>query len=277
VIHATHRQEVGELGGLWRKMPITNWTFLIGALAMAGLIPLSGFWAKDEILHALRHDSHPVVFGLVLASLVVTALYMGRLYILTFTGKPKDHHVYEHAHESGFVMAFPLVLLAALTLVGGFVVYDQVGEGLGFVGGIGKFFESEFEGFHFDTGLALTSIALVTFGLFLSWFFYWGDNVRRAEAAGRAAPDLYQLLNNRYYMDSLYQAIIDRVFLGAGRAVAWFDRQVVNDTGVDGTAALTRYAGYLLKFTQTGKIPNYALGIMIGAVGLAILALTTQL
>jgi NADH-quinone oxidoreductase subunit L len=276
VIHGTEKQDVRELGGLWRKMPVTTWTFLVGMLAMAGLIPLSGFWAKDEILHALQHNN-PVVYGVTLLSLVVTAFYMGRLFLLTFTGEPRDHHAYDHAHESGWVMAAPLVILAAITLVAGFVAFDQVGEALGFVGGIGSFLGEAPEGFHFEAGLALMSASLVLLGLFLAWYFYWGRANERAEAAGRFAPDLYQLWNNRYYMDSLYQAIIDRVFLGAGRVVAWFDRQVVNDSGVDGTAMITRYTGYLLKFGQTGKIPNYALAIVVGAIGLALLALTTRL
>ncbi len=277
VIHGTERQDVSQLGGLARKMPLTTWTFFIGMMAMAGLIPLSGFWAKDEILHALE-GGNTVVFGLVLASLVVTALYMGRLFILTFTGEPRDHHAYEHAHEPPLVMTLPLVLLATLTLVGGFVVFDQVGEALGFTGGIGAFLEGGGEhGFEFNAGLALTSVALVTIGLLGAVYFYWGNNRRRAQAAATLAPDIYQLWNNRYYMDNLYQAMIDRVFLGAGKVIAWFDRNVVNDTGVDGTAGITRYAGYLLKFHQTGKLPNYALAMVLGILGLALIALTTQL
>jgi NADH-quinone oxidoreductase subunit L len=276
VIHATERQDVEQLGGLWRKMPVTTWTFLVGVLAMAGLIPLSGFWAKDEILHALQHNN-PVVFILTLTSLVVTAFYMGRLFILTFTGQTRDQHSYDHAHESRFAMAMPLVLLAGLTLVLGFLVYDRIGEGLGFVGGIGRFLGEETEAFRFNAGLAATSSILVAIGLLLAVYFYWGNNRRRAIAAGNWAPDVYNLWNNRYYMDAMYQGLINYVFLGAGRIVAWFDRNIVNDSGVNGTAGITRYAGYLLKFHETGKIPNYALGIVVGVVGLALLALTTQL
>ena len=101
VIHATEEQEVDKLGGLWGKMPITAPAFLIGALAMAGLVPLAGFWAKDEILVGLDHaDDDRRARASCSSTLPITALYMTRVVMLTFFGEPKDQHVYEHAHES---------------------------------------------------------------------------------------------------------------------------------------------------------------------------------
>src|SRR5581483_4385356 len=118
VIHATEEQEVDKLGGLWSKMPITAPMFIIGALAMAGLIPLSGYWAKDEILVGVRHGGlSDVVIITVLISLPITALYMIRVVLLTFFGPAKDAHVHEHAHESEPPMSWPLVLLGALAVV----------------------------------------------------------------------------------------------------------------------------------------------------------------
>ena len=136
VIHATEEQEVDKLGGLWGKMPITAPVFVIGAAAMAGLIPFSGFWAKDEILAGLYHGPlNHVALVLVLISLPITALYMTRVVLLTFFGEPKDHHVFEHAHESPPAMTAPIALLAGLTLVGGFVIFEGVGKALGFHSG----------------------------------------------------------------------------------------------------------------------------------------------
>ncbi|MEK7248119.1 MAG: NADH-quinone oxidoreductase subunit L, partial [Chloroflexota bacterium] len=105
VIHATEKQEVGELGGLARKMPITSITFAIGAAAMIGVIPLSGFWAKDEVLTAADHAQNIGVYLVLLASLFVTGMYMTRLYVLTFLGEPKAHHAYDHAHDLALVRA----------------------------------------------------------------------------------------------------------------------------------------------------------------------------
>ena len=101
--------------------------------------------------------------------------------------------------------------------------------------------------------------------------FRSGD-ARRAVAARQWAPDLHALLVNRYYMDNMYQAIIDKVILGLGGLVAWFDKRIVNETGVDGGAQTVGYLGYRLKFLQTGRIPNYALGMAVGLVAIAVMA-----
>src|SRR5690606_11620515 len=113
VIHATHHhQEMEDMGGLWRKMPITGTTFFIGSLALAGLPPLAGFWSKDEILHAA--DEHWGLWALALLSFaaIVTAFYTTRLFIRTFMGQPNNREVYEHTHESNGFMTLPLIFLS---------------------------------------------------------------------------------------------------------------------------------------------------------------------
>ena len=267
VIHATEEQEVDHLGGLFGKMPITAVTFIIGALAMAGMFPLSGFWAKDEILVGLKHSDLADFFSItVYLTLPITALYMARVVILTFFGKPKDQHAHDHAHESPPSMTGPLLLLGALAIVSGFVVFEGVGEALGFHSGWLGFVYNLAEGpeeFHVDWAVTIISIVLVTLGLAGGLFFWWGD----AEPARRAAafsPLSYRLLLNRFYIDELYQLVIDRVVLAAGRAVAVFDRVVVNDTGVNGTGEATGFLGWSGKFLQTGRLPNYALVLVVG-------------
>ena len=276
VIHATEKQEVGELGGLARKMPITAITFGLGAAAMIGIIPLSGFWAKDEVLVAANDEQSIIILALLLVSLVLTGMYMARLFILTFLFDPKDQHAYDHAHEPGPLMTVPLILLAIPTLIGGFVVFDGVGETLGFPGGFGEFVwlhePHEYE-FHTDTAILSTVFALA--GVAIAWIAWQG----RAELASRVrdmfAP-ISALLSNRYYLDDIYQWVINNVILFVGGIVAWFDRNIVNDTGVDGSAGVTYFAGFEIKFLQTGKIPNYALAISLGIIVLSILFLVLE-
>jgi NADH-quinone oxidoreductase subunit L len=274
VIHATERQDVSQLGGLWSKMPLTGATFAIGALAMAGLPFLAGFWAKDEILVVATENR--AVFALLLLTLPVTALYMARLFILTFLGEAKEPEAIEHAHDAPPTMSVPLVLLAVLSLVAGFVVFDQVGRAMGFPGGIGEIiFLHEPEVFRFDVAVAIGSTLLVATGLGVGWII-WKERPGLAIIAAVVLKPAHTLLVNKYYLDNLYQAVIDRVVLMASRMLAWFDRNVVNDTFVDGSAQATGFIGYLLKFQQTGRLPNYALAIVIGIVALTMVAFSLR-
>jgi NADH-quinone oxidoreductase subunit L len=272
VIHATHQQEVEYLGGLSRKMPITTATFVIGSLALAGIFPLAGFWSKDEILHAASSEGPAFVYVALLSAAVLTAIYSTRLVLLTFFGQPKDHHAYDHAHESPPLMSAPLLILAALAVISGFVIFGSVGHSLGFAGGFSEVVYSH-EPHHFEPDWGFAAIALgaslagVGIGL-----VYWREDGRRAVAARTWAPDLHALLVNRYYIDDLYQAIINRVVLGLASVVALFDKRVVNESGVDGGAQTIGWFGLRLKFFQTGRIPNYALAMATGVIVLAVMA-----
>jgi NADH-quinone oxidoreductase subunit L len=271
VIHATEEQEVDKLGGLWGKMPITAPVFILGALAMAGLVPLSGFWAKDEILVGLRHSPLNEFFLIVVfITLPITALYMARVVMLTFFGQPKDQHVYDHAHESPPVMTAPLVLLAALAFVSGFVVFEFVAEMLGFgstKGWLGFVFNQHHgpEEFHVNWGITILSVVLVGAGL-IAGYWTWAGEAEPARRAAAFSPLAYRLFLNRFYIDEVYQLAVDKIVLAAGRVVAVFDRAVVNDSGVNGTGELTGFAGWLGKHQQTGKLPNYALAVVVGIV-----------
>jgi NADH-quinone oxidoreductase subunit L len=275
VIHATERQDVDGLGGLWDKLPITAPVFIIGALAMAGLIPLSGYWAKDEILVGIRHGGlSSFVLIVTFITLPITALYMIRVVMLTFFGKPKDEHAYEHAHESPPSMTTPLVVLATLAVISGFVVFEGVGKALGFHSGWLGFVYNLEEGpetFHVDWAISILSIVLVGAGL-LAGVRIWGGEVTLAKRAAAFSPLTYRLFLNRFYIDEVYQAAINYVVLAAGQVVAWFDRAVVNDSGVNGTGEATSFLGWLGKFPQTGKLPNYALAIVVGVAVIAIVA-----
>jgi NADH-quinone oxidoreductase subunit L len=278
VIHATHHnQEMDKLGGLWRKMPVTGTTFFIGSLALAGVFPLAGFWSKDEILHATEHWDGGWVLVLLGFAAVVTAFYTTRLFIRTFMGIPRDHHVYEHTHESSFLMTGPLLFLAALAVVSGFVVFHEVGQWLGFPGGMPEFvFLHEPHKFHIDWALAGGSIAISVVGIFTGAWLYWGGRLDLSTRLAEANPGLYDMLRNKFYFDEMYQVMIDKIVLGFSYVVSWFDRYIVNDTGVDGSAQVTGYTGSILKYVQTGRVPNYALAIAVGVIGLAVLGLVLR-
>ena len=273
VIHATEQQDMNELGGLAAKMPVTAAVFGIGTLAMVGVFPLSGFWAKDEVLHTAGHHENVVIHGILLFSLFVTGLYMARLYIRTFFFQARNVHAAEHAHDAPNAMTVHLILLAALTLLTGFTVFSPVGEAFGFPGGFGEFvwFE-EPEKFDFDIVLALTSTVLAVGGLIVGWIF-WQGTAEPAKRVGEMFRPVYLLFYNRFYIDELYQWVINNVILVLGRILAWFDRNIVNDTGVDGSGAMGYLAGFELKFLETGKLPNYALAIASGVVIISIVFL----
>ncbi len=274
IIGTHHHQEMGQLGGLWRKMPVTAATFLIGSLALAGLFPLAGFWSKDEILHAVDAHRGALVFLLISVASIMTAFYTMRLFVRTFLGKPQDEAIASHTRETGAIMTLPLVFLAILSVIAGLAVFHEVGDALGFPGGFGEFvYLHHPEVFHVDWGLAGFSTALFVLGAFAAGWLYRGGRLDRATALAEWQPRLYELLRRKFYFDELYQALIDRVVLGFSYVVSWFDRFAVNDTGVDGSAAMTGYAGFLLKHLQTGRVPNYALAIAAGVVALTLITL----
>jgi NADH-quinone oxidoreductase subunit L len=273
VIHATEQQELPQLGGLARRMPVTTVVFSIGALAMIGIIPLSGFWAKDEILHALDSHEALIVYLITLLSLFITGLYMTRLVIRTFFFAPRNREAAHHAHDAEPVMTVPLILLAIPAAIGGFLVFSGVGEALGFPGGFGEFvFTHEPEEFDFSLGIAALSTILAGGGLAVGWVF-WSEKAEPAERMGEMFRPVYLLLYNRFYIDDIHQWVINNVILTLGKILAWFDRNIVNDTGVDGPAGMAYFAGFEFKFLETGKLPNYALAISLGVIVMAIVFL----
>jgi NADH-quinone oxidoreductase subunit L len=278
VIHATEHQDMSELGGLKDKMPITNATFFVGAMAMAGIFPLSGFWAKDEIL-VKASDFNIVVLILILATLPITAMYMWRLYSLTFLGEPKDEHIHEHAHEQAPVMAWPLIALAVLAVLGGFVVFEGVGELLGLGAGFLETVENTFiedpHEFEFEIVMAIISTVLAVGGV-LAAMRIWSGDAAMAKEAGARYPFFYQLFLNKFYLDDIYQWVITNIVIGLGKFIAFFDRVVINDTGVNGPGEAADGTGFLLKLQQTGKMPNYALAMVIGVLVLAIVGFSVK-
>ncbi len=279
ILGTHHNQEMDKLGGLWRKMPITAFTFLIGSLALAGVPIFAGFWSKDEIIYALSNSWGAWAMVLLGFSAICTAFYTTRLFIRTFLGEPRDLHVYEHAKESPLVMTLPLIFLAFLAVVSGFVIFHDVGTALGFPGGITEFIFLPHHGPHrysFHIEFAAASVGLALTGIWIGAWMYWKGSLARSTKAANFQPAVYEMVKNKFYFDEMYQFFIDRGVLALSYVVSWFDRYVVNDTGVDGSAQATGYAGSILKYLQTGKVPNYAMGITLGVVGLALAGLVAR-
>ncbi len=276
VIHATHQQEVSKLGGLKNKMPITFLTFAIGALSLAGIPPLAGFWSKDEIL-LYTSEFGTVFYILLLMAALLTAIYSTRLVILTFFGAPKDQEAYEHAHESPKIMSVPLMILAFFAVTSGFFVFSFVGRLFGFEGGFPEIVYLKYpHSFHVELSTMLVAISVSCFGLILGYFYWMQNNGKRAIAALDWAPEVRKLLLNGYYIDNLYQNIINKLILGAASIIAWFDDKVVNRSGIDGSAQILNYVGYRLKFLQTGKIPNYVMMMALGILLFCLVLLTNN-
>ena len=275
VIHMTEEQDARRLGGLWWRMPVTASTFIISSVALAGIPPLSGFFSKDEIFTVTLGGANTAVAILLGVAAFLSALYMARLVIITFFGPPKVMAVIRRAREADAIILIPLVFLTVLTFLVGFFAFDQIGRAFGFPGGINAYiYFPEPETFHFHNDIAAVTGTVSLLGFGTAWWFFWGRNSRRAEALRAFQPRLAAIVENKFYFDEAYQWAIDRAVLPLARIVSWFDRMIVNDTGINGPADATRYAAYWLRYHVTGRIPDYALLMVVGvalAGGLAFL------
>lgn len=258
VIHGVHTQDIREMGGLGRKMKITAWTFGIGSLALSGIPPFAGFWSKDAILAAaLEH--HPIYFVVGIVAAFFTALYMARLFFLVFAGKPRGETA--HAHESPAVMTIPLLVLAVLAVVAGFVQTP-------FSGWFGEWITGDAEGGH-ESGLVMVlSAAVGLLGIYLGWLIYAKGTVRRDLVSARM-PGLAKLLERKYYIDELYHYVIVKPLNGLGYLLEAFDNYVVD--GVVRLAGQSVTAvGRLNSRLQSGQLQGYVLTAIVGLVILAV-------
>ena len=259
VTHGTEKTDIREMGGLVRAMPITAITFVIGAASLAGLVPLSGFFSKDEIMLAVLDHRHPVLLVAALGGSALSAVYMARLALVVCFGRNRG----EGAHESPWLMTLPLAVLAPFAVMLGLIAYGWSGSYTGFGG-----FLTGGGVHHAPIWLPVLSALLVLGGLAYGWRTWGRGNVTPFE--GRDSR-LLRLLENKYYLDEAYQWAIDRIALAFSRFVALFDRVVVNDTGVDGSAWSVMLSAVRMRLVQTGRLYNYGLVMALGVLGLSAL------
>ncbi len=255
VIHAVHSNYLKDMGGLRKYMPITNITFLIAALAIAGVPPFAGFWSKDEILvAAFEHNMLIYYVGVFVAGL--TAFYMFRIYFGIFWGKEKE---YEHApHESPKSMTFPLLFLAVLSMVAGFIPFSE------FVSPDKVGFEA-----HLNYPLAAIATSVGLLGIILAWIFYKKENSLSDRFAMAFGP-FYKWTSDKFYFDEIYLFITKKIlFNNVSAPLAKFDKKYVDGT-MEGVGNKTVWLSGKIKGLQSGKVQDYAFSFVMGAVIIAL-------
>lgn len=253
IIHAVHSNEMSAMGGLRKYMPITHITFLIACLAIAGIYPFSGFFSKDEILTACMHYS-PVVGWFMTVVAAMTAFYMFRLYYGIFWGtENKELHAKHTPHEAPLTMTLPLIFLAVVTLVAGFIPFGH------FVSASGEAYTIEL-----DWTVAGTSLVVAAVSILLATYIYKGEKQPVAERMHAAWPRLHRWAYKRFYMDEVYQFVTHRIiFAHVSKPIAWFDRHVVD--GFFNFLAWGAHAlGFQIRDLQSGSVQRYAYVFLAG-------------
>ena len=300
VIHALSGElDIRKMGALWDKIPATAKTFLIATLAIAGIPPFAGFFSKDEILGKTFEHS-PALWGIGFLTAGMTAFYMFRLVNMTFFGASRvPHDVEHHIHESPRTMTVPLMILAALSVVGGWIGWPAS------LGGSNRFEHfldpviarhgaehveaAAVHGGAIEYALMLASVLIALAGIWLARLFY----IQRTDLPGKLASSfsgLYQLVYRKYYMDEVYDALFVNRAKDLGTTLALFDAKVIDGLGVDGTGWLMRFTSrvsiwwdtwivdglvnlaarmvwlfsYPVRMVQTGLVSSYALLIVFG-------------
>jgi NADH-quinone oxidoreductase subunit L len=255
VIHYVHSNEMKDMGGLRKFMPITHITFLVACLAIAGVPPFAGFFSKEEILLA-AYQNNPAIYWIALLTSGLTAFYMFRLYFSIFWNKP--HHAHGSSHnEGGVSMMLPLIILAIGSFAAGFIPFGN------YVSSDGKPLES-----HFHLQFSIAPVALGLAGIFTAMWLYKKQNERPDKMAASLQP-VYKASYNKFYIDEIYLFITKKILFNlVGRPAAWFDRNVV-DGLVNFTGNSTQFVSEKIKKIQSGKVQQYAIYFLVAAIVLA--------
>ncbi|HET6823213.1 MAG TPA: NADH-quinone oxidoreductase subunit L [Anaerolineales bacterium] len=286
--------DMRNMGGMRRTMPTTYWVYMIGTLALAGIIPFAGFWSKDEILlDASLH--YPVIYWILSVAAFLTAFYMGRQIWMVFFGEPR-HEAAAHAQESPRVMTVPLVVLAVLSVLGG--ALNLPFEGFHNLGHWLEYTLHEVESLPLNVGVAGISTLLAVAAIYLSWLIYGRNPLRAGEIdpLKKRLGAAFTALENKWYVDELYHAIIVTPYVKISQFLAdvidwrfwhdWFHEKVIAGTynwvsgialnryadqrGIDGfangLATFTQWSSVILRKVQNGFVRSYALSVLFGVV-----------
>ena len=253
IIHAVHSNEMSAMGGLRKYMPITNITFFIACLAISGIPPFSGFFSKDEILTAAFAYS-PAMGWVMTAIAAMTAFYMFRLYYGIFWGtENKELHAKHTPHEAPLTMTFPLMFLAVVTCVAGFIPFGH------FVSADSRIYD-----IHLDPNIACTSILIAVASIFLATYMYMGERQPKADALAEKFGRLHRWAYKRFYLDEVYQYVTHRIiFAHISKPIAWFDRHIV-DGFFDFLAWGTNALSFRIRGLQSGSVQQYAFVFLLG-------------
>jgi NADH-quinone oxidoreductase subunit L len=258
VIHFIHSNEMKDMGGLRKYLPITNLSFLVACLAIAGIPPFAGFFSKEEILLAAYH-SNKIVYGVALFTSGLTAFYMFRLYFSIFWNKRTEVH--DHHGEGPFSMKLPLVILALCSVLAGFIPFGE------FVSSDRTALES-----HFDPMFSIAPVAFGVIGILLAMWMYKKESLK-AEKISQSFGGLYKAAYKKFYIDEIYLFITQKIIFNLiGRPAAWIDKNIV-DGLMNGIANTTASVSGFIKGMQSGKVQSYAIYFFGGIVALAIVFL----
>jgi NADH-quinone oxidoreductase subunit L len=270
VIHGMHgEQDMRHMGHLKKYMPITYWTFFLATLAIAGIFPFAGFFSKDEILFHSLVSGHYVFWGIATVAAFITAFYMFRAVFMTFHGEARFdlHHV--HPHESPPLMTFPLMTLAVLSVVGGFVGFPIIEGANKFKNFLSPAITPLVHEVHapvwFEITMMIFSMAVAAVGIFMAYKMY----IKKPEMPDEVVkkiPVVYDLVYHKYYVDEVYDATVVEPIKN-GSVFLWHgvDENVI-DGAVNGSATTVGWLSSHLRKLETGFVQNYALAILVGVV-----------
>jgi NADH-quinone oxidoreductase subunit L len=255
VIHFIHSNEMKDMGGLRKYLPITHITFLIACLAIAGVPPFAGFFSKEEILLAAYH-SNTAIYWIALITSGLTAFYMFRLYFGIFWNKEQHPHTEQHG-EGGFAMMMPLLLLAIGAAASGFIPFGN------FVSSDGKPLKTELH-----LLFSIAPVALALSGILIALWMYKKQN-DKPEKVAASLGRLYKAAYHKFYIDEIYLFITNKIIFNlVGRPAAWFDKNVV-DGMVNATGNSTQWVSEQIKKFQSGKVQQYAIYFLVAVVIIA--------
>ena len=261
VIHYVHSNEMKDMGGLRKLMPVTHLTFLVACLAIAGIPPFAGFFSKEKILHA-AFNSNKTIFGIAILTAAITAFYMFRLYFNIFWSKEyhsnKESHDSHHGEAPG-TMLIPLIILGLMSVCAGFIPFGKL------VTSDGKALATVF-----DLTFSIAPVVLASAGIIIAWSFYKKEN-RAPQRMADGIKGLYTAAYHKFYIDEVYLFITKKiVFNLVGRPAAWIDRNIV-DGFMNLLAAITGKVSYLIRKLQSGKMQSYAAYFFAGAIGFVLI------
>lgn len=258
LIHAVHSNNYTAMGGLRKYMPITHITFLIGCLAIAGIWPFAGFFSKDEMLAAMFANNW--IWGAWMTMVAgLTAFYMFRMYFLVFWWEENPHYKEHKPHDAGWQMSLPLIFLAAVSCVAGFIPFGEYVTWNRLPYHI-----------HIDPTVATTSIVVAVCAIGLAAWLYLKKNEKPVRMKN-AFPVLWKAANKRFYWDEMYMFVTHKIIFNViCKGIAWFDRHVIDAT-MDGFAKVTQKTSYAIRGMQSGSIQTYILWYFAGALALAVI------
>ena len=255
IIHAVHSNNMYDMGGLRKYLPITHITFLIACLTIAGVPFLSGFFSKDEILVAALHHNK-LLFAVEFIVAGLTAFYMFRLYFCVFWGK--DRHYHHTPHESPLVMTIPLMFLAVASVFAGYIPFHHLvtSDKVGFVT-------------EMNYMVAVPSVMIGLFGIAMAWILYKKESEVPAKLA-KSWGILYTATYNKFYFDEIYLFVTRKIIFNyISRPIAWFDRHIIDGFMV-GIGLVTEKVSYQIKGMQSGQLQHYAFMFVAGTLALAL-------